>query len=90
MYGGGRVGLMGVVADAAMTAGGEVIGVIPGFLVDREVAHQGLSRLEVVATMHEREARMAELADAFVALPGRGGHTGRTVRGLDLGPARAA
>ena len=73
VYGGGRVGLMGVVADAAMTAGGEVIGVIPGFLVDREVAHQGLSRLEVVATMHERKARMAELADAFVALPGGAG-----------------
>jgi hypothetical protein len=70
VYGGGRVGLMGVVADAAMSAGGEVIGVIPGFLVDREVAHQGLSRLEVVATMHERKARMAELADVFVALPG--------------------
>ena len=73
VYGGGRVGLMGVVADAAMAAGGEVIGVIPGFLVDREVAHQGLSRLEVVATMHERKARMAELADAFVALPGGAG-----------------
>jgi uncharacterized protein (TIGR00730 family) len=73
VYGGGRVGLMGVVADAALAAGGEVIGVIPGFLVDREVAHLGLSRLEVVATMHERKARMAELADAFVALPGGAG-----------------
>ncbi len=73
VYGGGRVGLMGVVADAALAAGGEVIGVIPGFLVDREVAHLGLSRLEVVANMHERKARMAELADAFVALPGGAG-----------------
>jgi uncharacterized protein (TIGR00730 family) len=73
VYGGGRVGLMGVVADAALAAGGEVIGVIPGFLVDREVAHMGLSRLEVVANMHERKARMAELADAFVALPGGAG-----------------
>jgi uncharacterized protein (TIGR00730 family) len=73
VYGGGRVGLMGVVADAALAAGGEVIGVIPSFLVEREVAHMGLSRLEVVANMHERKARMAELADAFVALPGGAG-----------------
>jgi uncharacterized protein (TIGR00730 family) len=73
VYGGGRVGLMGVIADAALAAGGEVIGVIPGFLVEREVGHAGLSRLEVVATMHERKARMAELADAFVALPGGAG-----------------
>jgi uncharacterized protein (TIGR00730 family) len=73
VYGGGRVGLMGVIADAAVAAGGEVIGVIPGFLVEREVGHAGLSRLEVVATMHERKARMAELADAFVALPGGAG-----------------
>lgn len=73
VYGGGRIGLMGVVADAALAAGGEVIGVIPNFLVDGEVAHLGLSRLEVVVTMHERKARMAELADAFVALPGGAG-----------------
>jgi uncharacterized protein (TIGR00730 family) len=73
VYGGGRVGLMGAIADAALAAGGEVIGVIPGFLVDREVAHMGLSRLEVVANMHERKARMAELADGFVALPGGAG-----------------
>jgi uncharacterized protein (TIGR00730 family) len=73
VYGGGRVGLMGVIADAALAAGGEVIGVIPDFLVEREVGHAGLSRLEVVATMHERKARMAELADAFVALPGGAG-----------------
>jgi uncharacterized protein (TIGR00730 family) len=73
VYGGGRVGLMGAAADAALAAGGEVIGVIPDFLVDREVAHMGLSRLEVVANMHERKARMAELADGFVALPGGAG-----------------
>lgn len=73
VYGGGRVGLMGVVADAALAAGGEVIGVIPQHLVDREVAHRGLTRLDVVDTMHQRKARMAELADAFVALPGGAG-----------------
>lgn len=68
--GGGRVGLMGVVADAALDAGGEVVGVIPQALVDREVGHTGLTQLHVVATMHERKALMATLADAFVALPG--------------------
>lgn len=70
VYGGGNVGLMGVVADAALAAGGEVIGVIPEQLVGWEVAHAGLSRLEVVASMHERKARMFDLSDAFVALPG--------------------
>jgi uncharacterized protein (TIGR00730 family) len=73
VYGGGRVGLMGVVADATLAAGGEVIGVMPQHLVDREVAHRGVTRLEVVADMHERKARMAELADAFIALPGGAG-----------------
>ena len=68
--GGGRVGLMGVVADAALAAGGEVVGVIPQALMDREVGHVGLTELYVVPTMHERKALMAELADAFVALPG--------------------
>ena len=68
--GGGHVGLMGVVADAALEAGGEVIGVIPKALMDREVGHAGLTKLYVVQTMHERKALMAELADAFVALPG--------------------
>ena len=68
--GGGRVGLMGAVAEGALGAGGEVIGVIPQGLVDRELAHPGLGRLEVVAGLHERKARMAELADGFVALPG--------------------
>jgi hypothetical protein len=70
VFGGGRVGLMGAVADAALAAGGEVIGVIPQSLVDRELAHDGVTRLEVVGSLHERKARMAELADAFVALPG--------------------
>lgn len=70
VYGGGAVGLMGVVADAAMEAGGEVIGIIPQSLKDAEVGHQGLTRLEVVDGMHARKARMAELSDAFIALPG--------------------
>ena len=68
--GGGKVGLMGVVADAALAAGGRVIGIIPRFLEQREVAHRGLSELHVVETLHERKALMHELSDAFVALPG--------------------
>lgn len=70
VYGGGNVGLMGIVADAVLAGGGEAIGVIPQQLVDWEVAHRGLSRLEVVDSMHARKARMFELADGFVALPG--------------------
>jgi uncharacterized protein (TIGR00730 family) len=70
VYGGGRVGLMGAVADAALSAGGEVIGVIPQGLVDRELAHPGVTELRIVGTLHERKAVMAELADAFIALPG--------------------
>ena len=70
VYGGGNVGLMGIVADAALAAGGDVIGVIPDQLVGWEVAHRGVTRLEVVANMHERKARMFDLSDAFVALPG--------------------
>ncbi len=70
VYGGASVGLMGAVADAALGAGGEVVGVIPGALASKEIAHAGLTRLEVVDSMHERKARMAELADGFVALPG--------------------
>lgn len=73
VYGGSSVGLMGVAADAALAAGGEVIGVIPEHMSDREIAHGGLTRLEIVAGMHERKARMAELADAFIALPGGAG-----------------
>lgn len=70
VYGGSRVGVMGRLAESALEAGGAVVGVIPEALIDREVAHQGLTELRVVASMHERKAVMAELADAFVALPG--------------------
>ena len=70
VYGGGAVGLMGVLADAALERGGEVIGVIPEALLAKEVAHPGLADLRVVPSMHERKALMAELSDAFVALPG--------------------
>jgi uncharacterized protein (TIGR00730 family) len=70
VYGAGNVGLMGVLADAALAAGGEVIGVIPQMLVDRELAHRGITGLRIVTSMHERKAMMAELSDAFVALPG--------------------
>ncbi|UOV05687.1 TIGR00730 family Rossman fold protein [Pseudoxanthomonas sp. F37] len=70
VYGGGNVGLMGIVADAVLAAGGEVVGVIPEQLVGWEVAHKGVTRLEVVANMHERKKRMFDLSDAFVALPG--------------------
>jgi uncharacterized protein (TIGR00730 family) len=70
VYGGGKVGLMGVVADTALAAGGEVIGVIPRDLIEREIGHDGLTELRVVGSMHERKALMAELSDAFVALPG--------------------
>jgi len=70
VYGGGSVGLMGVAADAAMAAGGEVIGVITDQLVKAEVAHRDLSRLDIVGSMHERKARLCELADGFVVLPG--------------------
>ena len=70
VYGGGNIGLMGVLADAVLAAGGNVIGVIPRFLMDREFGHPGVSELLVVESMHERKAVMAERADAFVALPG--------------------
>ncbi|WP_254185363.1 TIGR00730 family Rossman fold protein [Nocardioides panacis] len=70
VYGGASVGLMGTVADAALAAGGEVVGVIPQHLVDREVAHPGLTELRVTTSMHERKAMMATLSDGFVALPG--------------------
>ena len=73
VYGGGRSGLMGVVADSALQAGGRVIGIIPKALVDRELAHTGLTELYVVNDMHERKTKMAELADAFVALTGGAG-----------------
>jgi uncharacterized protein (TIGR00730 family) len=70
VYGGATVGLMGAVADAALAAGGEVIGVMPQALVDREIAHLGLTQMHVTTTMHERKALMAQLSDGFVALPG--------------------
>ena len=70
VYGGGNVGLMGIAADAALAAGGRVIGVIPGFLREKELAHQGLSELHVTQTMHERKALMEDLSGGFVALPG--------------------
>jgi uncharacterized protein (TIGR00730 family) len=70
VYGGGNVGLMGVIADAALSEGGTVIGVIPESLVAREVAHHGVTKLHVVKSMHERKALMAELSDGFIAMPG--------------------
>lgn len=70
VYGGGKVGLMGALADAALATGGKVIGVIPDYLMAKELAHNGLTMLHCVGSMHERKMKMAELADAFVALPG--------------------
>ena len=87
VYGGGRVGLMGTLADAALAAGGEVVGVIPRRLVDRELAHPALTELDVVDTLHERKARMAELADGFIALPGRARHARGARRGRLVGAA---
>ncbi|RZK13646.1 MAG: TIGR00730 family Rossman fold protein [Hymenobacter sp.] len=70
VYGGGCVGLMGTIADAVLAEGGKVIGVIPGFLADKELAHKGCTELHVVETMHQRKLLMADLADGFVAMPG--------------------
>jgi len=70
VYGGATVGTMGAVADAALAAGGRVVGVIPGVIIDLEIAHRDLTELHIVGTMHERKALMAERSDAFVALPG--------------------
>jgi hypothetical protein len=70
VYGAGHIGLMGVIADAVLASGGEAIGVIPQALVDRELAHSGLTKLHIVDTMHQRKALMADLADGFAALPG--------------------
>ncbi len=70
VYGGGRVGVMGTLADAVLEGGGSVTGIIPDFLMRHEVGHSGVTQLEVVATMHQRKARMAELSDGFVVLPG--------------------
>jgi uncharacterized protein (TIGR00730 family) len=70
VFGGGKVGLMGVLADAVLKAGGEAVGVIPEHIMSREIGHKGLTKLHVVHSMHERKALMADLSDAFVALPG--------------------
>jgi uncharacterized protein (TIGR00730 family) len=70
VYGGGKVGLMGILADAALEAGGEVIGIMPRSLVEKEISHPRLSELRVVGSMHQRKAQMAELSDAFIAMPG--------------------
>jgi uncharacterized protein (TIGR00730 family) len=70
VYGGGNVGLMGIIADAVLRAGGDVQGVIPEHIIAREVGHNGLTRLHVVRSMHERKALMADLSDAFIAMPG--------------------
>jgi uncharacterized protein (TIGR00730 family) len=70
VYGGGRTGLMGALAEGALGAGGEIIGIMPKHLVDREVAHTGLTQLHVVTSMHERKALLAELSDGFLAMPG--------------------
>lgn len=70
VYGGGKVGLMGAVADAALAAGGEVVGVMPDALISKEIGHEGLTKLHVVGSMHERKKLMADLSDGFVALPG--------------------
>jgi hypothetical protein len=82
IYGGGRVGLMGVLADAALAAGGRVTGIIPRHLHDREVAHPGVRNMIVVASMHERKQRMFELADAFAVLPGGLGTLDETIEML--------
>lgn len=70
VYGGGNIGLMGIIADEVLKANGKVIGVIPDFLMKREVGHTGISKLEVVTSMHERKKRMCDLSDAFIAMPG--------------------
>lgn len=70
VYGGGNIGLMGAIAEAAIEHHGEIIGIIPGSMVEAELAHHGITRLEIVTTMHQRKARIEELADAFIALPG--------------------
>lgn len=70
IYGGSKVGLMGTIADAVLAAGGQAIGVLPQALADKELAHQGLNQLHIVASMHERKALMADLADGFIAIPG--------------------
>ncbi len=89
VYGGGRVGVMGTLADAVLDAGGEVIGIIPRFLDEYEIGHRDVTQLEVVDSMHERKARMAQLSDGFVVLPGGPGDAGRNLRDCDLEAAAA-
>lgn len=84
----GRVGLMGALAEAALISDGTVIGVMPQSLVEREIQHTTLSKLHIVATMHERKTKMAELADGFIALPGGAGAFRRDLRAVDLGATR--
>jgi hypothetical protein len=79
VYGGGRIGLMGVLADAALAAGGDVLGIIPEFLARREVAHAGVTKMLVTDSMHSRKQRMFEAADAFVSLPGGLGTLDETI-----------
>ena len=88
VYGGAQVGLMGVVADAVLAAGGETIGVIPASLRDREIAHQGLHELHVVDTMRERKALIEELSDGFIALPGGSGTREELTEAYTLGILR--
>jgi uncharacterized protein (TIGR00730 family) len=85
VYGGARVGLMGAVADAALAAGGSVIGVIPSSMVEREIAHTGLTDLRIVSSMHERKALMEQLSDGFVTLPGALGTLDETCEMLTWG-----
>ena len=84
VYGGGNVGLMGVIADAVLAGGGEVIGVIPQSLADREIAHSGVTDLRIVDSMHTRKALMADLSDAFIAMPGGFGTFEEIVRRANL------
>jgi uncharacterized protein (TIGR00730 family) len=85
VYGGASVGLMGAVADAALTAGGQVVGVLPAVLADKEIAHRGLSELRLVGSMHERKALMAGLSDGFLVLPGGMGTLDETAEILTWG-----
>jgi len=85
VYGGGNVGLMGIVADSVLAAGGEVVGVIPGHLMERELGHTGLTELHIVSGMHERKAKMIALADGFVALPGSIGTLEETIEAMTWG-----
>lgn len=85
VYGGGKVGLMGIVADSVLAAGGEVVGVIPGHLMDLELGHTGLTELHVVPDMHTRKAMMIDLADGFIALPGSIGTLEETIEAMTWG-----